>query len=62
MTGAPEQEAARACPYCGYEVNSAWAEIRHMERYHPRVIDERMIAAGFGFEDGKWIDLRVGDD
>lgn len=51
------------CPGCDMKLpeQEAWAQIMHMEMYHPEIITKRLEAAGFKSinKDGKrvWFDL-----
>lgn len=59
--GQSEDISPSRCPFCGYEVTGGvWEEIAHMEAEHPRVIEDRLEAAGFRLRDGRWVDLLAG--
>jgi 2-iminoacetate synthase ThiH len=54
----------KRCPYCPFETDDPREERAHMEAEHPKVIEQRMIAAGFQRDPqtGEWIDTLAGED
>lgn len=52
------------CPACTLELpeDNGQAQVDHMEREHPDVINERLQNAGFRQQGGKWIDTLASDD
>ena len=58
-------DAVVACPECGFEIRGGQisAEVAHMQKAHPEVIEQRLIDAGFIMrEDGTWEDVLAGGD
>lgn len=55
---------AIACPECGLEIpaDDLQAQVSHMKRDHPEVIERRLLCAGFRRgPDGSWVDMLASD-
>ena len=52
-------EPEEVCPGCGIRTSrrDPWAQIRHMERFHPEIGDQRRYEAGFRKRNDVWIDV-----
>lgn len=57
------------CPYCDFILPSdldprdrGQTEVSHMSENHQDVIDQRLMAAGFVWQNGKWVDTMVGQN